>query len=151
MGLIGHSERQWLCSPIRYVGQTWSPGVFNQVEKPAVPPFLWKLANMEPVSPEEREALLQGPAATPPPGLESNLTDPPNQRVASYFMIIFFGFLATFALVIRVYTRAFILRRFKIADCKLTACNLAGVSLTASDSLILGWVLTLSPLSLQQD
>ncbi|PLB52003.1 hypothetical protein P170DRAFT_506908 [Aspergillus steynii IBT 23096] len=38
--------------------------------------------------------------------------------------MIFFGILATFALVIRVYTRAFILRRMKIADY----------------SLILGWL-----------
>ncbi|KAH8434487.1 uncharacterized protein LDX57_012132 [Aspergillus melleus] len=80
---------------------------------------------MEPVSPEEREALLKGPAATPPPGLQSNLTDPPNQKTASYTIIIFFGLLATFALIVRIYTRAFILRRVKVADY----------------SLILGWLM----------
>ncbi|KAI9041772.1 uncharacterized protein KD926_006496 [Aspergillus affinis] len=79
---------------------------------------------MESVTPEEREALLQGPAATPPPGMQSNLTNPPNQKAASYFIIIFFGLLATFALVVRIYTRALILRRVKVADY----------------SLILGWV-----------
>lgn len=76
---------------------------------------------MDSVSPDEHEALLQGPAATPPPGLTSNLTDPPNQRAASYFVIIFFGLLATSALVVRLYTRVIILRRVKVAECESTA------------------------------
>ncbi|RAL01841.1 uncharacterized protein BO80DRAFT_424209 [Aspergillus ibericus CBS 121593] len=74
---------------------------------------------MESISPAQHAALLQSPAATPPPGVESNLINPPNQRAVSIFVILFLGILTSLALTIRLYTRVVLLHRMKLVDYSL--------------------------------
>lgn len=74
--------------------------------------------NMSSLSAEQRETLLEGPAGRPPPGTISNFVDPPNLQTLGRVMIVIGWSLAFFCFANRIYTKAFIIRRFKISDCK---------------------------------
>ena len=67
----------------------------------------------------ELEALLNGPAVKPPPGVLSNFDNPPNQDTVALtignLLIIF----ASLAVLIRIYTRRVLLRSVGCDDCKL--------------------------------
>lgn len=66
---------------------------------------------------KSREELLQGPAGAPPPGVVPNFDNPPNlHRVGDAVLITCFV-VATLALLLRVYTKLFLIRQFKISDC----------------------------------
>ena len=71
--------------------------------------------------PLEKAIARDAPAAPPPPGIVPNFQDPPNLRAVGQFVIIFCFLLATAALIVRVYTKLFIIRRFTVSDCRFLA------------------------------
>lgn len=74
---------------------------------------------MTTLSPELREALLEGPAAPPPPGIVLNFVDRPNELlIAGRTLLLVLWSLAFVVLAIRIYTKAFIIRSFRVSDCK---------------------------------
>ncbi|RAQ76213.1 hypothetical protein COH20_001520 [Aspergillus flavus] len=68
------------------------------------------------LSSEQRQALLDGPAASPPSGVVPNLADPPNLQAVGRALILVFWSLALITFAIRIYTKAFIIRSFRISD-----------------------------------
>lgn len=56
------------------------------------------------------DALLNGPAGTPPPGILPNFDKPPNLDIASHLSVAVQIVLASLAVLIRLYTRYFLLR-----------------------------------------
>jgi hypothetical protein len=71
--------------------------------------------------------LLDGPAAPAPPGLTSNLQNPPNRNHDVIFIIALLGIaVSTLLIFIRIYTKAFLAKIFSIDDvCLFVAwvCN----------------------------
>ena len=63
------------------------------------------------------ENLLNGPAAPPPPGITPNLDNPPNQKVALHIVAILTISFSTCAVIIRIYTKRFVLRTMGYEDC----------------------------------
>ncbi|PYI02966.1 hypothetical protein BO78DRAFT_452727 [Aspergillus sclerotiicarbonarius CBS 121057] len=72
---------------------------------------------MTTLSPEQRQALLEGPAGPPPPGQVSNLVDPPNLLVAGHTILLLFWSLASVSVAIRVYTKVFLIGVLRLSDC----------------------------------
>ena len=68
----------------------------------------------------QTQALLNGPAAEPPPGIVPNLVDPPSDLYAGTVISILTLVLCTLALVLRMLTKAFLMRQIHGADCKFT-------------------------------
>ncbi|KAE8419886.1 hypothetical protein BDV36DRAFT_281890 [Aspergillus pseudocaelatus] len=68
------------------------------------------------LSAEQRQALLDGPAAPPPSGVVPNLADPPNLQAVGRGLILVFWSLALITFAIRIYTKAFIIRSFRVSD-----------------------------------
>lgn len=64
------------------------------------------------------DALLDGPALAPPPGVVPNLTNPPESVVASYMVTSLTIAIATLAVLVRMYTRIFITKQVGFADCE---------------------------------
>ena len=75
------------------------------------------------VSPEQSAAkvhgLLNGPAGTPPPGLLPNFQDPPNLNSALIFTVTICMAVATVVVVMRMYTKLFLIRSVAYEDCEL--------------------------------
>ncbi|TRX97450.1 hypothetical protein FHL15_001728 [Xylaria flabelliformis] len=68
------------------------------------------------MTPEEFQALLDGPALAPPPGVEPQFDNPPNLKLATDAVPITSLIVATLVLMMRIYTRISVVRRFNIAD-----------------------------------
>ena len=64
------------------------------------------------------ENLLNGPAAPPPAGITPNLENPPDQRVALHIVAILTISFSTCAVIIRIYTKRFVLRTMGYEDCR---------------------------------
>ena len=64
------------------------------------------------------QALLDGPAAQPPAGTIPNLVDPPNELSTGRAVSIVTLVLCTLALILRLYTKAYVIRKINAADCK---------------------------------
>lgn len=64
------------------------------------------------------DALLDGPALAPPPGIEPNLVNPPDKIVASYLVTCFSLAISTLAVLVRMYTRAFVVKQVNFPDCE---------------------------------
>lgn len=56
------------------------------------------------------EQLLEGPALAPPAGVTPNFENPPNLNTASYSMAVVAIALPTIVVVLRLYTKVFIVR-----------------------------------------
>ena len=69
-------------------------------------------------TPAQLEALLNGPAATPPPGVLPILEDAPNLDVAAIIASTICLVFASLAVFIRVYTRQFLLHSMGYDDCR---------------------------------
>ena len=70
------------------------------------------------LTPEQLQALLDGPAGKPPAGILPNLENPPNldtYLVVTVALTLTFG---TLAVLLRLYTKLLILRSFACEDCK---------------------------------
>lgn len=64
-----------------------------------------------------RQDWLNGPAMVPPPGVTPNFVDPPNQRHIVLFVLIFYMTLSTIVILMRMYTKIFLLRKTVFEDC----------------------------------
>ncbi|KAL4904256.1 hypothetical protein BDW74DRAFT_178838 [Aspergillus multicolor] len=71
---------------------------------------------MEALSPEQRQALLEGPALAPPPGLVSNFEDPPNLTSTGHAILFSIWSVATVCFLIRLYAKAFVARKWQLSD-----------------------------------
>ncbi len=69
------------------------------------------------LSPEERQALFNGPALAPPPGVISNLENPPNNNAAGNITLALCIFLSTIAVCNRTYAN-YVLSKPRLPDCK---------------------------------
>ncbi|OJJ07817.1 hypothetical protein ASPVEDRAFT_202889 [Aspergillus versicolor CBS 583.65] len=68
------------------------------------------------LTPEQRQALLEGPASPPPPGQVSNLDDPPNSYLQWRALFVTLWTVASACVFIRIYAKAFVVRRFRMSD-----------------------------------
>jgi hypothetical protein len=63
---------------------------------------------------------LNGPAYFPPPGVEPKLDGRSDGDIYSYTLLPIFGVLTAAFLILRIYTKAYIVRKLNAPDCKLT-------------------------------
>lgn len=75
------------------------------------------MSTMSNPTPEQLEILLTGPALAPPPGVFPNFVDPPNLRHTGVAVQIVTLILSTFAVAMRIYTKARIMHQMAAADC----------------------------------
>ncbi|KAF2179435.1 hypothetical protein K469DRAFT_641330 [Zopfia rhizophila CBS 207.26] len=68
------------------------------------------------IPPAKLEAILNGPAAHPPPGEESNLLNPPSLAASGIATAAIFLTLATAGVVVRMYTKWKIVRKMVLED-----------------------------------
>lgn len=68
--------------------------------------------------PEQQQAVLNGPALTPPDGVESNFDNPSNQTSMAVGVTIFALCISTLLMISRFYARVIVLRRVGIEDCE---------------------------------
>lgn len=64
-----------------------------------------------------QQAILNGPAETPPDGTIPDFTNPPNRNGVALAIIVVCISLTALALLCRVYSRAFLVKRLHIEDC----------------------------------
>lgn len=70
-------------------------------------------------TPQELEAILEGPALQAPPGQTYNLIDPPNKNFWFIVTLTITVTISTFAVLIRVYTKFFVVKLRGLEDCEL--------------------------------
>ena len=75
------------------------------------------LASLPPVW---QKAILEGPALQPPPGVQPDFFNPPNQNSLGYALIIMCAVVSTLMTGIRVYAKLTSLKRLGIEDCKFS-------------------------------
>lgn len=71
------------------------------------------------LSPQQLETLLNGPAGQPPPGVIPNFDDPPNINGLVILTLTICLVFATLAVLMRTYTKLFLIRSWDYEDCKL--------------------------------
>ena len=64
------------------------------------------------------QKLLDGPAMAPPPGIKPNFVNPPNLDKEFYIDLILCLTISVLAVCMRVWTKARVMRKFQIEDCK---------------------------------
>ena len=70
------------------------------------------------LSPEQSAVFLNGPAGIPPKGMTPNFEDPPNHDSLVISTVTVCLVLTTLAIMIRIYTKAFLIRSIKYEDCE---------------------------------
>lgn len=68
------------------------------------------------LSSAEVEALLDAPAMQPPAGVTPNFDNPPNQNMLAWFVTTFCMVISTICLLVRLYSRVWKQRKFKITE-----------------------------------
>ncbi|KAI1464126.1 uncharacterized protein F4812DRAFT_443469 [Daldinia caldariorum] len=68
------------------------------------------------LSPADQEAILNGPALTPPPGVFPNFVDPPNKTAMAFAAVTICLVVSTLAVIIRLYSRFICTRTPKFED-----------------------------------
>ena len=87
------------------------------------------------------QALLDAPAMVPPPGVVPNFVDPPNLRRLVIIMLTLFMAFSTLFILLRMYTKVFLLRKTAFEDCKPVSISpLICWYWCSPDVVILGWV-----------
>lgn len=76
-----------------------------------------------PLTPDQVEQLLNGPAAAPPPNTVPNLENPHNENRLAIAVIATCLALATVFSVLRVFSRVFCVRKVRLEDCKYFDVN----------------------------
>ncbi|KAJ2989205.1 hypothetical protein NUW58_g3589 [Xylaria curta] len=66
--------------------------------------------------PDQQEAILNGPALTPPTGVVPNLENPPNSNVVGIVITAFLLFLSTSALALAIYAKLRFVRKMYLED-----------------------------------
>ena len=74
--------------------------------------------SIEPLTPGELQMLLNGPAVAPPTGSISNLDNPPNMNTVCYLTFYLCLICATLAVVMRIYTKHFLIHAIAYEDCE---------------------------------
>jgi hypothetical protein len=74
--------------------------------------------------PEQQAVILAGPALKPPPGTTPNLENPPNQNEVGRAALIICLSAGSIATLLRVYSRAFIVKFVRLEDSKSTILEL---------------------------
>ena len=84
------------------------------------------------MSPEQAQAalhtLLEGPAMSPPAGVAPNLHDPANPDVYVALTVTLCVAFATVAVILRMYTKVFILRVLAWEDCGFCSLSCEAVA-----------------------
>ena len=92
------------------------------------------------LTPDQLEVALQkilnGPAGIPPPGTIPNFDNPPNLAVLLDVTVGLTVGLATCAVIIRVYTKYFLLRSMGYDDCKYSDCTHCEIHLADTPQLL---------------
>lgn len=81
------------------------------------------------------------PALAPPAGVVPNLANPENQNVTIYAVLTISLFVTTLAVMTRIYTKAYVIRKIGWEDCKF-----AVIISTASNMIL--WLSSLQTLLL---
>jgi hypothetical protein len=68
------------------------------------------------MTPEQIQALLERPALAPPPGIEPNFVNPPDLKAVDYAVMSIAILLPTIAIALRLYTKAFVIRKPGLED-----------------------------------
>ena len=71
-----------------------------------------------PLTPQQLQQLLNGPAEKPPPGVLPNFNDPSNLDTAFIITLTFCITFATLAFLLRIYTKIFLIRSVAYEDCE---------------------------------
>lgn len=109
----------WLCScPESVVAAIPRNAQENSVLSYSFPPNTMSGSPAQ-LSPQELEALLNGPAGPPPPGLRPNFDDPANLNGLVFMTLTLCLVFATSAILMRTYTKLFLIRSWGYEDCKL--------------------------------
>jgi hypothetical protein len=66
---------------------------------------------------QQYQALLDGPAMNPPPGVMPNFVDPPNLRREVILGLTIYMTTATLVVLMRLYTKLFLFRKIIFEDC----------------------------------
>ena len=72
-------------------------------------------------TPEQLQAILDGPAGTPPAGVMPNFDDPPNLDTVVAVALTLCVTFATSAVFTRMYTKRFLIRAWAYEDCETLA------------------------------
>ena len=88
---------------------------------------------------EKLQELLNGPAGTPPIGVMPNFDNPPSLEFYLIFTITVCVTLATVVVLLRMYTKIFIIRSLANEDCKLLS-SASAMILKPLDVIVLAWV-----------
>lgn len=68
------------------------------------------------LTPEEQARILEGPALTPPTGVEPNFGHSANKNAMAYAVFCLNLVIGTVAFMVRAYSRLFIIKRIRIED-----------------------------------
>lgn len=71
------------------------------------------------MSSEALAKLLNAPALAPPEGVTPNFDNPPNANGLAWFVTTFCMVVATLCLLLRIYVRLFLEKKFRAEECKL--------------------------------
>lgn len=69
------------------------------------------------------QRLLEGAAGSPPPGIIPNSTSGPNFQVFNKLSMGFCVTLAAIAVLLRMYTKTFIIKSLALEDCEYAFCG----------------------------
>ena len=78
------------------------------------------------LSPDQLEALLNGPAETPPTGVVPNFQNPRNLNDLFILTATLTWGSATLAVLFRIYTKSFIIRSINYEDCAYQSLSCLG-------------------------
>ena len=73
------------------------------------------------LTPAQLQALLDGPAGKPPLGITPNFVNPPNHATLAIAVMAIGLTISTLVLMIRMYTKIFLIRSVVLEDCKYRA------------------------------
>ena len=76
-----------------------------------------------------RDKLLNGPALAPPPGMTSNFVNPPNLDHLTIGVFTLCMMLATLTVILRMWTKLFIIRQTALEDCMSSAFFLCRIKI----------------------
>lgn len=80
--------------------------------------MLWAAAMTTPTAEQQLQKLLNGPAMAPPPGVKPNLENPPHLEKEFYIDLILCLTISMLVVGMRLWTKARLVRRIMIEDCK---------------------------------
>ena len=66
------------------------------------------------------QALLNGPAGPPPPGVTPNFVNPPNHTTLAIAVMTVGLTASTLVLLMRIYTKVYLIRSLALEDCEYT-------------------------------